>query len=116
MTRNLHIENEELPQHRQRSGDLYDNDNINYTAIDKYILPEFIVNFDTIVNRDTFSLRYEFPRNLFHFDFGPHKDSLMFQQLTIEHKITETKTNWWTTFIIATGSCVAGYLLGSNRK
>jgi hypothetical protein len=88
----------------------------NIDALDKYILPEFIVSLDTIVNRDTFSLRYEFPNNLFGFDFAPHKDSIMFRQIIIEHKITETKTNWFTTLSISTGAGIIGFLIGKSVK
>ena len=85
------------------------------SSLDKYILPEFVVSFDTVVNRDTFNLRYEFPVNLFSFDFLPHRDSLMFQQITIEHTKIQTKTNWVTTLLISTGTGVVGYFIGKGR-
>ena len=84
------------------------------SSLDKYILPDFIVSFDTVVNRDTFHLRYEFPSNLFSFDFLPHKDSVMFQQLTISHTITNTKTNWFSTILISTRVGVIGYFVGKS--
>jgi len=43
------------------------------SGIDKYILPEFIVYFDTVIYKDTFGLQYEFPNNLFHFNFAHTK-------------------------------------------
>ena len=114
-TGKIEIDNEEMLKQIQHTCHT-ELGSVSYDAIDKYILPEFIVSFDTIINRDTFNLRYEFPQNLFHFDFEPHKDSIMFQQITTEHRTTKTKTNYLKTFIIATGSCVAGYLIGSSRK
>ena len=91
-------------------------DSIDNSEFDKYILPEFIVYFDTIINKDTFSLCYKFPLNLFDFNFAPHSDSIMFQQVTIEHKVIETKSNWLTTLAISTGVGILGYLVGSNRS
>ncbi|MCL2039121.1 MAG: hypothetical protein FWG85_01670 [Bacteroidetes bacterium] len=83
--------------------------------MDKYILPEFVVSFDTIINRDTFNLRYDFPSNLFSFDFLPHRDSIMFQQITIEHTKIQNKQNWLTTFLISTGAGIAGYIIGKKK-
>ena len=114
-TNNTNIMNSKLPIKIDSTGIIV-LDNIYNTTLDKYILPEFIVYFDTIVNRDTFNLRYEFPLNLFRFDFMPHKDSIMFQQVTIEHKVAEQKTNWLTTLAIATGTGVLGYFIGSSRS
>lgn len=86
------------------------------SSLDKYILPEFIVRFDTVISRDTFNLCYEFPRNLFSFDFLPHKDSIMFQQITIEHTKIHTKTNWLTTLLISTSTGIVGYLIGQKKN
>ena len=92
---------------------IIDNNTLDKYILSDYLLPDFIVSYDTIVNKDTFSLKYEFPRNLFTFDFEPHRDSIIFQQITIETKTT--KTNWLTTLAISTGTGIIGYLIGNRR-
>lgn len=57
---------------------------ITYTKDTILITKPFVSEIDTILNKDTLKMRYQFPENKFSFDFSRGLDSVLIEKMVIE--------------------------------
>ena len=75
----------------------------------------FISKLDTVVNSDTISTKFEFPQNLFSFDFKKKPDSISIQKMVVYQPV-EKKRQWWETPAMILTGAVIGFVAGVLSK
>ena len=75
----------------------------------------FISKLDTIVNSDTISTKFEYPQNLFSFEFRKKPDSISIQKMLVYQPV-EKKRQWWETPALILTGAVIGFVAGVLRK
>lgn len=78
---------------------------------DTIILVEpFLASFDTILNRDTLKVAYEFPENFLSLEFYRKPDSIIYQTITI-YKDKELTKKWWEKPVYIISGIVSGFII-----
>ena len=75
----------------------------------------FISKLDTVVNSDTISTKFEYPQNLFSFEFRKKPDSISIQKMIVYQPVERNRQWWETPALILTGA-VVGFVAGVLRK
>lgn len=79
-----------------------------------YQVRPFVASLDTIVGRDTASIRYTFPRNEFSLLLKQAPDSVRYETRTIS-MTTHERRPWWIDALTHVGAGTLGYVIGSIR-
>lgn len=76
-----------------------------------YTSPSFVARLDTIVNQDTFKIKYFYPENYFNFRLNRKFDTLRAITIFKDKVIFENKRSWWEYLATFAGGIVLGYLI-----
>ncbi len=74
----------------------------------------FVVNFDTIVNKDTISVSYKFPENSLDFSVLPFPDTIYIPKFV--YSFEKKKERWWEKPVVFLFGATLGYVLCKTKR
>lgn len=83
---------------------------IKYIKDTIIITKPFEANLDTIINKDTISLSYNYPDNIFNFCVNKSIDTLKYEREIITNNNKDS--NWFDIAIAGLSGIILGYILG----
>lgn len=78
-----------------------------------YTTPPFVAELDTIVGKDTASMRYTYPRGEFELSLRRAPDSVRVEFKTVTVK--DNDREWWHDGVMLLGAFAVGYAFGGAR-